>query len=307
MKWGVYGRDGFLGGRAFADGLLAIGHDPSLRSAPDWGPGCIEAFDAVALYGLQGKGQTILAEYRALGVPVFVIDYGYVRRTNHAHDWKTGHWQVSLNGLGVLPAFDCPPDRFEALGVSIKAKGGDPKGYTLLCVQTPGDMSHGMNRDALRAWCHEQDYPNLVIRPHPLFDEDYGLLRCDAESLDEALAGARLMVTANSNAGHDALLAGVPVLGTHKAPWSELAGQVVPSVQARQAYFNRVAYGQWTWDEMRTGEPQRFLVEHVLTGAGPIVEPAIATKPVDTEPAAQPSDTAEPTLPKRRGRKAKAA
>lgn len=293
MKWGVYGRDGFPGGPSFADGLLAIGHDPSLRSAPDWGNGCVEPFDAVALFGLQGKGQIIFDAYRSLGVPVFVIDYGYVRRTNHAHDWKTGHWQVSLNGLSVLPAFECPPDRFEALGVPIKAKGGDPKGCTLLCVQTPGDMSHGMSMAQLQAWCDGLDYHDLVIRPHPLADHDYGLPVCKADSLDAALAGARLIVTANSNAGHDALLAGVAVIGTHPAPWSGLAGERLPSVEARQAYFNRVAYGQWTFDEMRSGACQRFVVDHLLTGVALVSEPAHQLDAQETDP----------EKPKRRPRK----
>lgn len=277
MKWGVYARDAFPGGQAFVDGLLVNGHNAVLRSAPDWGVGCVEDFDVVAIYGLQGKGQTIFNEYRAAGVPVYIIDYGYLRRANHAHDWKVGHWQVSLNGPGVIPAVECPPDRFDALGLEIKAEGGDPKGYTLLCPQTPGDMSHGMGLDALRAWCHEQagQYPNLVIRPHPLFDEDYGLPRCEAESLEDALVGARLVVTANSNVGHDALLVGVPVIGTLPAPWSALAGESLPSVDTRRAYFNRAAYGQWTWGEMRAGEPQEFLGKCVRPGA-----PIAAADPV---------------------------
>jgi len=267
MRWGVYGRDGFPGGQAFADGLSVLGHDACLRSAPDWGPGCVEDFDAVALYSLQGKGEQILAEYRALDVPVIVLDYGYVARANYAHDWKTGHWQASLNGLGVIPPFACPSDRFEALGVKIRARGGDPKGYALVCVQTPGDKSHGMSRDELRAWCQALDWPNMVIRPHPLADGDYGLPVCEAETLEEALAGARCVVTLNSNAGHEALLAGVPVESTLSAPYSELSGSL-PSVEVRQAYFNRVAYGQWTWDEMRSGVAQAFIIDHLLPAAG---------------------------------------
>lgn len=312
MKWGVYARDAFPGGQAFVDGLLAAGHVAHLRSAPDWGRGCVEPFDAVALFSLHGKGETILAEYRTRDVPVLVIDYGYVRRTNHVHDWKTGHWQVSLNGLNVVPPFACPSDRFDALGVKIRARGGDPKGYTLLCVQTPGDKSHDMDAAALRAWCHELDYPNLVIRPHPLHDEDYGLPRCPAGTLEGALAGARLVVTASSNAGHDALIAGVPVVGTHTAAWSELSGETLPDIDARHAYFNRVAYGQWTWGEMRTGEPQRFVVDHVLTGAGPTVEetrPRRAVKGVQAsgiDPAIQPADAVSLTV-KRRERKSKRA
>lgn len=279
MRWGVYSRDGIPGAVAFCDGLGAAGHSGDLRSAPDWGEGCVERFDAVALFGLQGKGAIIYEEYAAAGVPIILIDYGYLCRTNHIHDWKTGHWQVSPGGLNHVPPFACPSDRFDSLGLQVKAKGGDPKGYTLLCVQTPGDMSHGLSKAQLQAWCDEQaaNYPNLMIRPHPLADDlDYGLPRCKADSLEAALSGACRVVTINSNVGHDALLAGVPVIGDRPAAWSELAGDTLPSIDARLAYFHRAAYGQWTWDEMRTGTPQSFLINHVLTGVGPAVNPSIA-------------------------------
>lgn len=289
MRLGVYARDSVPGAVDFCDGLAASGHEGILRSAPDWNATCFEPFDAVAVFGLQGKGQAIFDAYTDRGVLVVVIDYGYLKRTNAVHDWKTGHWQVSLGGLNQLPPFACPADRFDALGLEVAERGGNPKGYTLICVQTPDDKSHGMSRDELQAWCNEQvaRYPDAVIRPHPLVDLDYGLPRCQAETLDEALAGARLVVTANSNAGHDALMAGVPVIGTMPAAWSALAGETLPSRQARIEHFRRCAYGQWTWDEFKTGAPQRFLIEHVMAGIAPHIDE-------------------QPAEPKRRGRPPKA-
>ena len=290
MRFGVYARDSVPGAVAFCDGLAATGHAGVLRSAPDWNATCVEDFDAVAIFGLQGKGQAVFGAYASRGVPVVVIDYGYLKRTNHVHDWKTGHWQVSLGGLNRLPPFACPADRFDALGLEVAERGGDPKGYVLLCVQTPGDMSHGMSAAQLQDWCDMQRaaHPRAVIRPHPLAEDlDYGVPRCKAQTLDEALQGARLVVTANSNVGHDALLAGVPVVGTMPAAWSGLAGESLPSRQARIEHFRRCAYGQWTWDEFATGAPQRFLIEHVMTGCPPHVEE-------------------QPAEPKRRGRPPKA-
>lgn len=306
MKWGVYGRDGFPGGQAFADGLLAAGHEPSLRSAPDWGNGCFERFDAVALFGLQGQGRKIYDEYVSAGIPVIVLDYGYVGRTDSVHNWKTGYWQASLGALNQVPPFACPADRFDSLGVAIATKGGDPKGYALLCAQTPGDASHGMSKAQLQDWYAEQQvvYPGLVIRPHPLADDlDYGIARCKGGALAEALAGARLVVTYNSNVGHDALLAGVPVVAHGPAAYAELAGETLPSMEVRRDYFNRVAYGQWTFDEMREGLCQRFIIENLLTSVGPAIE---GVRPDDAHPGIQiDSQGLEPIAetPKRRTRK----
>jgi len=42
---------------------------------------------AIAGIAAAGAMTTIApADYRAIGVPVFVIDYGYMKRTNHSHD-----------------------------------------------------------------------------------------------------------------------------------------------------------------------------------------------------------------------------
>lgn len=264
MHWGIYARSGFEGAEAFAQGLLEVGETAALRSVSDWGAGCGEPFDVVALFGLQGNGPQVFAHYQSCGVPVVLIDYGYMKRTNHAHDWRTGHWQVSVGGLNRLPT-EVDSSRLDALGLQIAEQGGDPSGYTLLCVQTPGDASHGMSDERLRAWANEQAlrWPGIVIRPHPLAAElDYGLPRCEAASLADAMAGARLVVTGNSNTGHDALMAGVPVVATVPgAAWAELSGEVLPSLQARREHFSRCAWGQWTWAEFRKGLPQKFLIE----------------------------------------------
>ncbi len=262
MRWGIYARDGFEGAEAYRLGLLKTGQPAALRSVSDFGQP--EDFQAVALFGLQGKGPQVKAAYDALGVPVVLIDYGYLKRTNHAHDWRTGHWQVSIGGLSRVPD-DVDSSRFDALGLTVAEQGGNPSGYTLLCAQTTGDASHGMDKDGLQAWCDAQAllYPDLLIRPHPLESHfTYGLPVCKVQTLSDAMSGARLVVTGNSNTGHDALLAGVPVVATVPgAAWDYLSSETLPSLAARLNHFHRCAWGQWTWDEFRAGMPQQFLLE----------------------------------------------
>ena len=267
-RWAVYGRNGFEGAEAFCQGARELGDHAEFRSVSDFNPSQVEDFDVVAVFGLQGKGPQVRDAYRKAGVPVLIIDYGYLKRTNHAHDWRTGYWQISPDRLNAIPSFECPPERLEALGINVAERGGDPNGYVLLCVQTTGDASHGMDERALQRWCDEQAqrWPGLLIRPHPLQEHlTYGLPVCPAETLDEALAGARLVVTGNSNTGHECLIAGVPVIDTVPgAAWAPLAGETVPSVEARIDHFRRCAYGQWTWAEFRAGLPHRFLKDRAF-------------------------------------------
>ena len=267
MRWGIYARNGFEGADAFRIGAEKSGV-ARILSVSDYMDGQTELFDAVAVFGLQGKGPNVLRDYQAQGIPVFVIDYGYIKRTNHAHDWRTGYWQVSLGGLNKLPQWDCDSSRFDALGIDIAEQGGNPAGYVLLCVQTTGDASHGMDEKGLQQWADEQaqKWPNLVIRPHPLQEHlTYNLPVCDSKTLEEALKGARLVVTGNSNSGHDALIQGVPVVATVPgAAWDYLSGEVLPSYENRLKHFHRCAWGQWTWAEFKTGQMHKCLIENTL-------------------------------------------
>lgn len=272
MKIGVYGHIGHKGVRAAVAGFEAIGHSAVIRTAKYWN-GSTERFDLVVVAG-EHAGRAVAKAYRASGVPVLTLDWGYIKRVNSRDEHASGYWQVGADGLNSIPPFECPPDRFEALGVDIEEQGGNPSGYVLVCGQVPGDAAHGLGYMGYVEWLHDvlRRYPDAVYRPHPAGVTSVLHPRMSEGPLDEALAGTRLVVTYNSNVGHDALLAGVPVLAEGKSAYKELEGDALPSLDARQAYFNRVAYGQWTVAEMETGEPQRFWLDNLLGGVRPAVE-----------------------------------
>lgn len=253
MKWGIYARNGFEGAQAFADGALKLGQQVEICSVSDYGAGQVENFDAVAVFGLQWKGSWVLKDYMQHNVPVYVIDYGYIKRTNHAHDWRKGHWQISLNGLNNI-VDDDSQERFESLGIEIKEQGGNPDGYSLICTQTTGDASHNHDEAGIKKWVDEQwqRHEKPILRPHPLQEHLTYNKQTLQGSLKEALSQSRQIVTMNSNTGHEALLEGVPVIATMKAAYHEMTGKL-PSVEQRRKYFQRVANSQWTWQEMRDG------------------------------------------------------
>ncbi|WP_334181034.1 hypothetical protein [Pseudomonas nitroreducens] len=256
MKIGIYARDHQVAAVAMKHGFELQGQRALFRSLPDYGHGCIEDFDLIVIVGLRGKGADALRDYQERDVPVLVIDYGYLSRAT-AED-SDGYWQVGLGGLNQIPQFECPSDRFEALGLDIQkpVKGDGP---VILCGQVIGDAAHQFDTEAkLEAWAETVEHDEY--RAHP----GTGV---DSEPLGDVLARAGKIVTWNSNIGHDALLSGVPVEAHGPAPYAGV------EMKDREAYFARVAYGQWTVPEMEDGLAAAFVLEKLL-GQPVVVAPA---------------------------------
>ena len=250
---------------AFADGLQHSGHKVKILTASDYGKGQVIPCDAVVISGTRDRGATILADHEAAGIPVIVIDYGYLRRVSRMADWETGHWQVGIGGLNRPPAFPCPGDRLSRLGIAPEQpKDGQ---VALVMGQHSGDPSHGLTDAEMAAWAQRKcDETGGYWRPHP----DSPHIEVDAPraggDLGEWLAQASVVHTLCSTAGLEALIAGVPAVAEmpERACWGELSGPVHPGQEAVKKLCERLAYGQWTLAEMRSGEAARF----VLANAG---------------------------------------
>lgn len=257
---GLYALESNLELAAFAEGLRAAGLDYKYRNHNLFHRLETEDFSLVVLSGLRGKGKEIRDAYTALGVPVVVIDYGYMRRVFGVATWATGHWQVGIGRLGWVPPFQCPDDRFKSLGIDIvpKAQGS----LTIVCGQHAGDPSHGLDEEGIRQWALGRlaEHPDALWRPHP--DSPVQIEGRDAHNgpIDWHTVGR--IVCINSNTGHEALLNGVPVTCEQSASYHHLSGEL-PSVEARHEYFCRLAYAQWTLDEMREGKTINFITKEI--------------------------------------------
>lgn len=267
MRVGVFAREDNLEAGAFAAGLLAQGHKPVWRSCSDYRQGDTEKFDAVVITGLRAQGAWIRDDYEALNVPVIVIDYGYMRRTSGVATWATGHWQVGIGDLNRPPSFVCAGDRFGKLGLEIKTRRTLRKGLRPLVLgQHVGDPSHGVSAEEMATWAQWLcDSLGARWRPHP--DSPDVAVRAEhaGGTLAEALADASCVHSLCSTGGLDALIAGVPAVAymPERASWGGLSGGVLPSMASRRALCSRLAYGQWTIEEMRTGEAAAFVMENL--------------------------------------------
>lgn len=260
MKIGIYARDHQVAAVAMKHGFELQGQRALFRSLPDYGHGCIEDFDLVVIVGLRGKGADALRDYQERDIPVLVIDYGYLSRATA--DDAEGYWQVGLGGLNKIPEFECPSDRFEALGLDIKkpVKGDGP---AILCAQVVGDAAHPFDTvEKLEAWVETVEHDEY--RAHPVAGGE-------SEPLSDVLARAGKIITWNSNVGHDALLAGVPVEAHGPAPYAGVA------VDASEEYFARVAYGQWTVPEMEEGLAAAFVLEKLLGQPAVVAQAEVVT------------------------------
>lgn len=242
--------------RALADGFAAHGVQATIRQS---GPSV--PTQTVACWGWR-LGQRL----RAAGHEVLVMERGYL---GDRFAWTSLGWN-GLNGYATAPAVSRAPGcygRFES-NFGHLLKPWNPAGdYVLLIGQVPGDASlrgrdmgswyaEAAQRAAaayglpVRFRAHPQALVRGVARPVAGVPSMQG-------DLSEALAGAAVVVTYNSNTGVDALLAGKPTVAEDAGSmaWPVAAHQIGERVVEpdRKSWAEHLAWRQFTTDEIRSG------------------------------------------------------
>lgn len=236
-------------GGAFADGLRRHGWNVEVGRSP-------APADLLVLWGVRSK-EKIAGQRRRGGV--CVLERGYI---GDRFAWTSVSFGGELNGRAEFRGVSSDGSRFDRFHWNLMRDWQWREGYTLLIGQVPGDMS--LNGGRLDGWI-EATAANLsgrvVYRPHPLAtgrraDRVRGLERHEGP-LSEALAGAGLVVTWNSNAGVEAVLAGVPTVAMDEGSMAfPVTGHALGEVVRpdRREWAARLAWCQWREEEMRSGE-----------------------------------------------------
>jgi hypothetical protein len=215
-------------------------------------------------------GWRIAAPLVAAGKRVLVMEHGYIgdRKT-----WTSLGWN-GLNGRAQFaPARDT--DRFWKYHGDLMRPWNPAGDYTLLIGQVDGDSSLGgmpfqpwAVRMAHRA---EKEFGLPVkFRPHPVaieFGQNYpaGCAETLRGTLADAMSGAAVVVTFNSNAAVESVLAGKPTItmDAGSVAWPVSAhGWTISAEPDRATWAADLAWRQFTIEEIRNGSAW----EHIRNG-----------------------------------------
>lgn len=259
----VYRRESFLQGLAAAG--LNVSNLVPQKPGPD---------DVVVIWNRYAELDTLARRFEAGGGCVIVAENGYLGiggRSHRAHD-RTNRRMYALalgdhNGRGRWPAAR-PGDAPRFLQLEVRVKPWRDGRKVLICAQrgigSPGRASPSFWHDKVAREIRDVLKVPAVVRSHP-GDDDPRI------PLEQDLDGAQACVVWASGAGVKALVEGVPVF--YACPWwvcaigarrYEGAGSLLTPIRndvQRAAALERMAWAQWTCDEIASGEPFVRLLE----------------------------------------------
>lgn len=223
----------------FARGLRLNGYNviPGVTFKP-------EAQDLLVTWNRIGSGQTAAQAFERAGRPVLVTENATWGNSFAGDRWyhiaRSRH-----NTAGMFPVGG--PDRWDSLGVEPAPWGTGTE--TVILEQRgigspPTAMPRGWGQDAARRYGGR-------VRKHPG--------KGPAKALEADLANAARVVTWGSGAALQALLWGIPVV-------SEMPGWIGAcdnTDAGRLEMLRRMAWAQWTHDEIASGYAFRVLLGSV--------------------------------------------
>lgn len=227
--------------QAFADGLARHG----------WKITCDLEYrrcDLLVMWGV--RQQDLIDKQKQRGDEVCIVERGYVE---DRFSYASVSFGGGLNGRGVFRGPLHDPARWESKFAHLmKPWIHGTHGHVLIMGQVEGDAAvrgvrlpdfYDQARAAFSGF-------NVRFRPHPHGQKIPG------PSLADDLAGARCVVTWNSNSGVDAVLAGVPTVAMDQGSmaWDVTGHELkMPRVCERESWAHALAWKQWTKEEMSSG------------------------------------------------------
>lgn len=219
--------------------------------------------DVLLVWSIRNRGMIRRQQQAGRDYLVLELPYWGARNAQALHMASVG-WN-GLNGRADFNNQGMPGNRWARYGVEVQPWKADGE-YALLIGQCMGDMSHA-HADIEKFYRRMADTwaAPLYFRHHPLGKWE-GIRKTSIKalggSLSEALDGARVVVTFNSNAGVDAAMAGVPVYAGDEGSmaWPVASHACNDIIRPdRTQWLHDLAYCQWTLDEMASGEAWEHL------------------------------------------------
>lgn len=220
-------------------------------------------YDLIVFWGYNNSG--LIKKQSEAGKDFLCMELGYI---GNREEWIS----LGFNGLNNRADFlaeNMPSDRWDKCFAGLCKPWKKDGNYILLVGQVSGDMT--VKHINFRKWLIETTeniknmYSQEIIRyrPHPIevqrqcAKEVPGTI-FSTRSLREDLADAKVAVTYNSNAGVDAVLAGVPVVAHDYGAmaWDMAIHTIEQPLKFpdRKQWCYDMAYKQWHIAEIKNGD-----------------------------------------------------
>lgn len=208
--------------------------------------------DVLLVWNRNPANERMVKLYESVGALVLVTENGYLGKTKALAKWHhsgAGEWHVGEE------------DRFSRLGIEVKPWRTDGEHVLVLPQRSIGEIGVAMPRN----W-EAQLLPRLKkltnrpirIRKHPG--------KKDCVPIEEDLKNAWCAVVWASGAGLKAICQGIPVFHDY-GKWIGAGGASCnfniesPYLGDRSAMLHRVAWSQWDWEEISSGEAFKYLLQ----------------------------------------------
>lgn len=245
---------------AFVRGLRAVGFDVILQPpAPNVRPG-----DALLIWNRYGQYHDFANVAQKAGASVIVAENAYVgidRENRRRYALANG----GHNGSGAWPVGG--PERWDALGIELKA--WRTEGDHILVAPNrsfgmPGFIMPPNWAESLVTRLRARTKRPIKVRPHP------GNGPPKTPLIDD-MRGAWAVVIWSSSVGCEALIEGIPVIC--ESPWWIAKGAALRSLNDletaelpdRLPALRRLAWAQWTVEEIESGVPFQYLFDRPLS------------------------------------------
>ena len=290
MRVGLFAKCNHGGMSRLAAGARQIGLEPVWCAPKYWAESNYdESLGLIVTLGTKLHSKRIADCYRAAGVPVLAMDLPAIRPREFKYPFPTyALWRDSINNIPQGVADDS-----RLFIADPKPPRGKLGRRILVCGQKADDAAHGMGTAELREYFRHTvrmirdkhgDARPIIWRAHP--EEPFPCPDAHDESeategpLEDLLAERSIgaVVTFNSTCGITALASRLPVFCDEQSFYAEVANtglpngrDVEPNWDKVDAFLSRVAWTQFTLDELESG----YALAHVLSGS-------MSDDPIDT-------------------------